>query len=276
MTRALLAALALALAQADAGPSTPSTPPTTEAAQDVAKAVAPEAAAAARPDPQRNVEAVAQAIARMQKAAGVLKDFTATFYKREWKGKQLPDEVVTLKYRASPRSIYFKWTGDAYQGQEVLWQKGWNGDKARAHPGSFPDLTVNLPTDHWLMTRNTRHPVPNAGFDFTIAMFAKDLETHKVKPECLVKAVDAGLKVVHGNAARCYEMETDKARCPEMYSRKARLCVYERLDVPASVEVWDFEDGALRKVEDYGYGDVKLDFGLTDKDFDPGNEEYGF
>ncbi|MGC4117218.1 MAG: DUF1571 domain-containing protein [Myxococcales bacterium] len=270
----LAAALVLALAQVpDAGvPSAPA-----DAGADVAGVVVQQVAAAAKPvDPQKNVEAVAEAIARMQKAAQALKDFTATFYKKEWKGKQLPEEVITLKYRASPRSIYFKWIGDTYKGQEVLWRKGWNNDKARAHPNSFPDITVNLPTDHWLMTRNTRHPVPNAGFDFTIAMFARDLATHKTRPECLIKAVDAGMQIVYGGPARCYEMETDKARCPEMYSRKARLCVYERLDVPAKIEVWDLEDGALRLVEDYGYGDLKLDFGLSDADFDPANEDYRF
>jgi hypothetical protein len=126
------------------------------------------------------------------------------------------------------------------------------------------------------MTRYTRHPVPNAGFDFTISVFARDLATRQRKPDCLIRAVDAGAQVVYGAPARCYEMETDKDKCPEMYSRKARLCVYERLDVPAKVEVWDYEDGALRLVEDYGYGDVKLDFGLSDSDFDPGNEDYDF
>ncbi|HEY3448922.1 MAG TPA: DUF1571 domain-containing protein [Myxococcales bacterium] len=281
MTSAVLAAaLALALAQSPGAAPSPPDAGTTGASVQVAKTATKEAAfasAVAPPvDKERDVEAVAAAIQRMEKAARALKDFTATFYKKEWKGKQLPEEVIALKYRASPRSVYFRWTGDAYQGQEVLWQKGWNGDKARAHPGSFPDVTVNLPTGHWLMTRSTRHPVPNAGFDFTIAMFARDLVTHQTKPECLVRAVDAGLQVLYGAQARCFEMETDKAKCPEMYSRKARLCIYERLDVPAKIEVWDQEDGALRLVEEYGYGDVKLDFGLSDKDFDPANEDYQF
>ena len=267
MTQALLLALALALGDTpDASAEDAGTP---QAAVDAG-------APAAAPSKEKDLEVVAAAIDRMKKAADELKDFTATFYKREWKGKQLPEEVVALKYRASPRSVYFKWVGKTYKDQEVIWQRGWNGDRARAHPGTFPDITVNLPTSHWLMTRYTRHEVPNAGFEFTISVFARDLVIGRARPECVIRAADAGVTKIYDAPARCYELETDKARCPEMYAYRARLCVNEPLGVPAKIEVWDQEDGALRLIEEYGYGDTKVNVGLTDADFDPKNKAYDF
>ncbi|MBI5547870.1 MAG: DUF1571 domain-containing protein [Deltaproteobacteria bacterium] len=239
----------------------------------VARAVIAETSRIARAS---EVEQVGAAIQRMQRAAGALKDFTATFYKKEYKGKQLPEEKILLKYRAEPRSLYLGWTGDVANGQEVLWQRGWNGERARAHPGSFPDFTLNLPTSHYLATRNTRHEIPMAGFDFTISMFARDLVTGRAKPECVQRAADTGPTLLFEVPSRCFELETDKAKCPEMYAFKARLCIHERLGLPNKIQVWDREDGELRLVEDYGYDAIQVNVGLTDKDFDPDNEAYDF
>lgn len=242
--------------------------------------VAPDAAAVTTADagaaPVVDIDLVASAIKRMQRGAAALKDFTATFHKHEYKGKQLDPEVIELKYRTRPRSLYFKWIGKTFKGQEVLWQKDWNGERIRAHPNSFPDITVNLEPTHWLAMRYTRHETPKAGFDYTIEMFARDLVTGRAKPECVQRAEDGGEHVLYSAKVHCYELETDKAKCPELYSRKARLCLYEATGLPAKVEVWDWEDGALRQVEDYGYADLKVDVGLTDADFDPGNDKYDF
>jgi hypothetical protein len=219
---------------------------------------------------------ISKAIRRMQKACTTLKDFTAIFYKKEYKGRQLPDEVIFFKFRTEPRSLYLRWTGDSYKGQEVLWKSGWNGDRTRAHPGSFPDFTVNLGVDSWLATRYTRHQIPNAGFDFTIEMFARDLLVGRAKPECVIKAGEPVEQTLYDQPTHCYELETDKEKCPEMYAFKARLCVHDKLNLPVKVEAWDREDGELRLVEDYGYGDIKVDVGLKEEDFTPSNPNYGF
>ena len=226
---------------------------------------------------QVDLAPVSKAIRKMQKAASALRDFTATFYKKEYKnGGQLPDEVIFIKVRTEPKSLYMKWTGDSFKGQEVLWKSGWNGDRARAHPGSFPDVTVNLGVESWLATRYTRHQIPNAGFDFTIEMFARDLLVGRARPECVIRTVAPVEQTLFDQPAHCYEFETDKDKCTEMYAYKARLCVHDKLFLPVKVEVWDKEDGEVRLVEDYGYGDIKVDVGLKEDDFTPSNPAYGF
>jgi len=259
MHLAAIAALAIAFGQAgpDAG-----TPAGQAATDEVAL--------------RERVEVVAAAIDRMQKAAAQLKDFTATFHKKEFKGKQLPQELIELKFRAAPRGVYLKWVGSNYRGQEVLWQRGWNDDQLRVHTNTFPDLTVNLKPESWIAMRNTRHPTTQAGFDYTIDCFVRDLVVGRRRIECVRKAVDAGVQQIYGTPSHCYELELDKDLCREMYSYKARLCVSEELGLPSKVEVWDKADGEVRQVEDYGYESVKVDAGLTDKDFDPKNKAYGF
>lgn len=224
----------------------------------------------------RELEAVAAAIARTQRAAARLQDFRATFHKREYKGGPLPAEEILLKFRASPRSVYLKWTGDAYRGQEAIWRRGWNGDRLRVHTGSFPDVTVDLQPTSWWAMRAQRHPATQAGFDFTLEMFARDLARGRERPACLPRAADLGPQTLFGRPGRCFELETDKALCPEMYAAKARVCLDEALGLPSKVEVWDREDGELRLVEEYGYANVQVDVGLGDEDFDPENDEYDF
>lgn len=269
LAAALLAAT-LSQTAADAGVDAPSTDGgQDEVAREVVQATADAARASA-------FEELAQAIARMQKADARLKDFTATFVRQEYKGgKLLPQETIALKYRAAPLSLYLRW-GTGSSAQEVLWRRGWNDDRLRAHPGSFPDFTVNLKTDSWLAMRGARHPIFRAGFSFMIEMFARDLVTTRAKPSCLGAVKDEGVQDVLAAKARCFEMSTDKESCPEVYAYRARLCVHEELAVPIRIQVWDREDGEVRLVEDYAYGDVKLDVGLRDKDFDPKNDEYRF
>jgi len=252
--------LLLALAVPDAG----------EIPDASAIAAAPKTEQAVRAE---QVVVIANAIARMQQASSALKDFTATFHSQEYKSELLPAELVSMKYRAAPQSVYFKWIG-VNKGLEVLWKRGWNGDQLRAHSGSFPSFTVNLKPDSWLAMRSTRHPINQAGFDFTISMFARDLVTCREKPQCARKAVDEGERLLYGVRTHCYFFETDKDGCPEVYGYRARLCLNEALSLPNKVEVWDKVDGEVRLVEDYGYEDIRVDVGLTDSDFDP--ERYGF
>ena len=258
---AVVAALVFALGQA--GP---------DAGEPGAQAKAATDEAALR----EQVEVVAAAIGRMQKAAAKLKDVTATFHKKEFKGKQLPQELIELKFRSSPRSVYLKWVGATYRGQEVLWRRGWNDDQVRVHTNTLPDFTVSIKPDSWIAMRSTRHPTTQAGFDYTIDCFARDLVVGRSRIQCVKKAADAGVHQIYGAPSHCYELELDKDLCPEMYSYKARLCVNEDLELPSKVEVWDKDGGQVRPVEEYGYEHIKVDVGLTDKDFDPKNEAYRF
>lgn len=210
-----------------------------------------------------------------QAAVGRIKDFTCNFHKEEYKKGQLPKEVAFMKFRTNPRAVYMKWIGEEKKNQEIIWRKGQNDDKIRAHKGSFPDVTVNLEPDSWMAMKDNRHPIQQAGFQHTIELIGRDFKMATENPE-LAKIEDLGEKNILGTNARCFDATLDKDKNPKFYARKARICVSTQLKIPVRVQIWDREDGELRLVEDYGYENVKVNVGLTDSDFDPENKEYKF
>jgi hypothetical protein len=241
---------------------------------------APDAGAPDAGPPAAPVSAIpadlAARLRAMDEATRALRDATCTFYKREYKGGQLEQEVILLKVRSSPRATYLKWIGDEYTDREVIWREGWNDGELRAHKGSFPDFTLDLAVDSRLAMYGTRHPVTLAGFAFTVEMLVRDFRLLDARPECLLRFADLGVQQVRGAASRCIDAELDKERCPALYGRRARVCVHEQLALPTSVEIWDLEDGEVRLVEEYGYEQISVDTGLTDLDFDPENPAYDF
>jgi hypothetical protein len=220
------------------------------------------------------ITTLSAAIGRMQEASKQAKDATCIFHKQEYKGKELPAEVIDLKVRASPASVYMKWREpETLAGREAIWRAGWNDDRLCAHAGSW---VVSLATDSARAMGDSRHPITEAGFAFTISVLARDLEIARKDPACFRRLTDLGERRLYGAEGHCYELETDKARCTGLYGYRATFCVDGRTGLPSAVEVWDREDGQVRLVERYGYEQIRVNVGLTDRDFDPANPAYGF
>ncbi len=220
------------------------------------------------------VRALAPVIARMQEASRRAEDATCVFHKQEYKGKELPAEVIDLKMRARPASIYMKWSEPEEQrGREAIWRAGWNDGKLCARSDSW---VVSLAPDAGRAMETNRHPITDAGFAYTVAMLARDLEIGRKDPTCFTRATDLGERRVFGAESHCYEVETDKARCTGLYGYRAQFCVDRGSGLPSEVNVWDREDGQVRLVERYGYERIRVNVGLTDADFDPANPRYGF
>jgi len=88
--------------------------------------------------------------------------------------------------------------------------------------------------------------------------------------------VDDGVQDVLGQPSRCLDIGLPKDKDPDYYAYRVHLCFGEETHLPSRVQVWDFEDGAMRLVEDYGYANVRLNVGLDNQDFDPDNPDYAF
>lgn len=217
-------------------------------------------------------------IGQSQAALKSLKDFTAIFHKKEWKkGKQLPTEITNMKFRTNKRSVYMLWIGEEKKGQEVIWIKGENDGKIKAHAGGFLKLlTVNLDPTGSMAMKDSRHPISEAGFHHTVGLIAKDMKQIKAHPEWNSTVSDLGVLTEFGAKSHCYEAVNDKAAHPEFYSYKARICMDLKTKMPNHVQIWDSEDGKVRLIEDYGYERIKINPGLTDADFNYKNEEYKF
>lgn len=233
--------------------------------------VAPGAAVAAEGE---GATPIRQLVFDMEKAYERVQDYTTTFHKQERvKGTLLPKEEIELKFR-KPFSIYLRWVGEVNQSREVIFEKGWNDDKIRAHKGSFPDVTVSLRPDSSMAMQGNRHPITEAHFGHAIAVIARDARLSESRPEDNVRYVDLGERTVYGARSRCIEATTpsDGLFSP-YYAPRAKICFDVATKMPTRITVWN-ADGDL--VEDYGFEGTRLNVGLTDTDFDPGNADYNF
>ncbi|MCB9700854.1 MAG: DUF1571 domain-containing protein [Myxococcales bacterium] len=231
-----------------------------------------EAASASEGQPLDHAE-VMRLVESMEKAYAGVDDYTATFIKRERvKGRMQPREVMELKF-SKPFKVYLRWVGDKREGQEVIFVKGRNDGKIKAHTGKFPDITVDLDPEGSLAMRGQRHPITDLGIGNTIDILARDARLAGMRPQDKVTYVDLGEQTVGGVRARCVEATTPSLRWSPYYAARARLCVGLRDKLPLRVLVWD-RDGEL--IEDYTFKNVKLNVGLADVHFSAENPEYGF
>jgi outer membrane lipoprotein-sorting protein len=217
---------------------------------------------------------IRQLVFDMERAYEQVRDYTTTMYKQERvKGRLLPREEIQVKFR-KPLSLYLKWTGAVNPGREVIYVKGWNDDKIRAHKGSFPDMTVNLRPDASLAMQGNRHQITEAHFGNVIGLIARDARLSESRPQDRVRYLDLGEQVVYGARSRCLEARTPSTGLlPIYYAARAKICFDLKTKMPTRIQVWD-ADGAL--LEDYGFQGTRLNVGLTDADFDPANADYNF
>ena len=141
----------------------------------------------------------------MERAYASVQDYTATFYKQERvKGELLPLETIELKFR-KPFGVYLRWLSGDFAGREVIYVRGWNEDKIRAHQGSFPDVTVSLRPDSSLAMRGNRHPITKVGFGEIIRLMVRDARLAEARPQDDVQYTDLGEWDVYGTRSRCIE-----------------------------------------------------------------------
>ncbi len=209
----------------------------------------------------------------MEKAYTKVDDYTSTFVKRERvKGRLMPREVMFVKF-ADPFNLYIKWTKGKHEGQELLYVKGWNSGKIRAHTGKFPDITVDLDPEGSLASRGNRHPITDFGLGKMIELLARDVRLAGARPQDKVTYLDLGTSKIGNATVRCIEATTPATRWSAYYAYKARMCINTRTQMPVRVIIWDRDDKLL---EDYTYKNIRLNVGTTSADFSPENPDYDF
>jgi hypothetical protein len=163
-----------------------------------------------------------------------------------------------------------KWTGSEKAGQEVLYVRGRNDGQMRAHPGSFPDVTVSLKPGSGLAMRGNRHPITEASLGDVLALMVRDLKRSEARPQDGVTLTDLGEETRFGARVRCVE-----GRFPAdgYYAPRLRICVFVASKLLSRVQAWDAGD---RLVEDYEYRDLRVNVGLRDRDFAEDNPAYNF
>ncbi len=217
-------------------------------------------------------------IRQMEKIVATLRDTTYLFHKQEYaNGKQQAAERMAVKFRA-PNDIYLKWLGPTYAGRELLFRSNANDGRLRVNMGRWLP-TLNLAPNGYLALRGNRHGIEQLPFAAIVANFMQSAQLLAADPnlDAHITTLDALSQQQHfGEAAHCYDIRLPKAQQPQLYAERSIICISLRTQLPVRIQSWDREDGELRQVENYGYENVQINIGLSDRDFAEANPAYDF
>ncbi len=178
-----------------------------------------------------------------------------------------------------PFSVYIKFLKPAnIRDREVIYIAGENDGDITARRGGKrnPHMTVQLDPTSPLAMSGHRYPITQIGFLSMIRELLGVLKNEKPDDGLAIKVYeDAKL---NGRKCTHYELLHTKHQ-PNQEYQKALLFVDSELRVPvyfASYAWPEKEGGESVLLEEYTYTRIKTNIGLTDKDFDTKNPEYGF
>lgn len=210
-------------------------------------------------------------VARMEAAYAQVRDYTATFAKRERvRGVLLDREVTQLKFQR-PFRVYLRWLAGPKEGREVLYAEGVNGNRMLvSEPSGFRRLFTFLvdPRDDRAL-RESRHPITDIGIGRLIGLIADNVR--RAVPRGELTLIDHGPGEEGGRQVRRYEgiLPDDPAR--GYFCARLLLAVEAGLPVRVVIYEWGGELAA-----DYAYTDLQVNRGLGPEEFDPANPAYRF
>jgi hypothetical protein len=97
-------------------------------------------------------------------------------------GKNRPEELILVKFRQDPWSVYFKWLGPEAKGREAVYVKGRPGNEIHTltAAGDVPLLPAgqrfSISADSPLVKGKSRYPITEAGLGSTIRKFGALVE----------------------------------------------------------------------------------------------------
>lgn len=207
-----------------------------------------------------------------------VKDYDATFTKREWVGQQFVAQRMYMKLREQPFSVYLKF-GEPNEGREILFVQGKNQNQLLAREASgLASLigTVSLSMNDPKVKAENRHPISDMGMRRMIELLIEQWEKESRYGEIDVK---------YYPNARIGEMSCEAIEAIHPVPRKefpyhvARVYFDKETRYPIRVENFGFprrpnEPPPL--IEEYTFSNIRVNRGFTDADFDRRNQNYSF
>ncbi|MEO1526803.1 MAG: DUF1571 domain-containing protein [Planctomycetota bacterium] len=251
------------------------------------------ATASVAPTPINNPKPLDDALVRAKKSLldcrTTVQDYTALLVKRERVDGVLgPHEYMSAKIRcrkvvngqlAQPLSVYLAFIKPAaVRGREVLYVEGQNNNKLIAHEGGLKGRflpTVKLPPTGSLAMKGQRYPMTDIGIENMLVKLIQRGEQARALPD-----VQSELGTATINKRPCSVLTvTQPTKRPELLFYQAKVYMDNELNIPIRYIAYDWPkqpNAPLEVLEEYNYLNVKLNVGLTDKDFDPNNSKYNF
>ncbi len=202
-----------------------------------------------------------------------VRDYTAVMISIERVGETLiPERRSLLKFQR-PFKVYMHWLEGPGKGREGLYIASANNGKFLvAEPEGIARFVLARldPTDPRVMEQS-RHAITDIGIGRLLEIVGQN--TRRAVREQAVRWEDHGTTDVTGRRARHIEGVLPKDPAAGFYGYRVALYFDLEHGLPIRVVTYDWKD---RLVEDYTYSQLLLNPGLTVRDFDSGNPDYGF
>ncbi|MFB3819898.1 MAG: DUF1571 domain-containing protein [Candidatus Methylomirabilales bacterium] len=202
-----------------------------------------------------------------------VRDYTSVMVSVERLGDVLqPEKRVLLKFQR-PFKVYMRWLEGPGAGREGLYVAG-------AHDGKFivaeaegiaRFVTAALAPDDPRVLEKSRHPVTDVGIGRLLEIVGEN--ARRGAREHVLRVVDRGVAEIDGRPVHQLEGILPRDPAAGYYGYRVILAFDREYGLPTRVVVYDAAD---RLVEDYTYLQLRLNAGLTDRDFDRNNPEYAF
>ena len=213
---------------------------------------------------------VLEMLKKSQEKFEEVNDYTATFIKKQRMGGKINNDKIEMKFM-KPFCIYYKFLeGD--KGKEVIYVDGKNDNKLIGHLGGaislFPICRWLKPTDPLAMAGN-KYPITRSGIGNMIKGLIEQYELAEKNGD--LEAFYMGIEILDGRRTHVIGRRLPKKDEYACYLSITNIDIETKLPIRNISFNWDMELEEL-----YYYKDLKLNQGLTEKDFDPNNSKYRF
>jgi len=103
-------------------------------------------------------------------------------------GNKMIETRIFTKIQYNPLKIYYKQLFPQ-EGVEVLYAKGWNNNKAKVNPNSFPWVNLNLDVNSEIMRKDQHHTLYESGFKYIATVLDKTLKKYEINASSLIKII---------------------------------------------------------------------------------------
>lgn len=199
-----------------------------------------------------------------------VQSYTCRLEKRVAKSGRLhEDPDIFVKYM-KPAHYYFRWDSGTRQGREAIFAAGKHDGKIVAHSGGlFRFVTLRLDPEGRLAMREHRHSLMHSGLEKIIHLVETDYQRARENGWDAIRRIDRDK--VEGR--RVWKIESRFPEHQGYYAQKVVLYIDEILRLPIKVSIYD---GSQALVEEYIFRDLKINVGLTGRDFEMDHPDYHF
>lgn len=212
-------------------------------------------------------------VSRMEAAYAQVRDYTATFKKRERvREVLLEEEVMELKYQ-KPFRVYLRWLAGSKKGREVLYAKGEHEDRLLVYdPSGIRRLfTFLMDPRHERALRESRYPVTEIGIGRLINRIAENARRAWSRGE--LQVIDHGAGEEGGRSVWRYEAILPDDPEKGYFCARLLLAIDQELSLPVRATLYDWDENLIG---DYTYINLRLNPGLAPLEFQRANPAYGF